>query len=155
MPDNRNDIIRALQQAYLKDEKSDPKQKYRLEETVIPGQFDSPIFDSKPKTLLAREQTSEALTINSLSKFLLSMGNDSSRHAHNVLRDLCELTEDSVELFERVYEIAKDVTDRLRSLAPDAPQRQMVVLYAQKLLDELYRKVDEAGGFDQMESGKD
>lgn len=140
---SRNDLIRALQDAYQTEEEKKTEPSYKYEETAVGNQHASRLLDIKPTMSRARELSGEMVTINSLSKFFMNMNNETSRKAYTVLKKLCDMAEEDAHLFIDVHEIAKDVTDRLRSLTPDSPQRQMIVLYAANCLDVLMKEATE------------
>lgn len=133
---DRDELIKALGGAFESEEtKKGPE--YKFEEIMVSNQRCSRLLDIKPTALRARELSSEMATINGLSKFLQSMNSEESRRTDAQLRTLCASSEDNENLFKMIFEVAKDVTDRMRGLSPDSPQRALLVVYTANCLNKL------------------
>lgn len=134
---NRDELIKALGGAFQPEEEAKKGPEYKFEEIMVSNQRCSRLLDIKPTALRARELSSEMTTINALSKFLQSINTEEGRRADAKLRTLCAASEEDDRLFNGIFEIAKDVTDRMRGLAPDSPQRSLLVVYTLNCLNKL------------------
>lgn len=134
---SRDDLIKALGGAFEKEEEKKNGPEYKFEEIMVSNKRCSRLLDIKPTALRARELSSEMSTINALSKFLLSINSEEGRRTDAKLRTLCASSEENDVLFNQLFEISKDVTDRLRGLSPDSPQRALLVVYTMNCLNKL------------------
>ena len=135
--DNREELIKALGGAFAPKAEEAKANDYKFENIVISNQSCSRLLNINPTGLRAREMSNEMVTINALSKFLLGANTPEGRDTDALLRRLCRQSEEDDALFTAIYEIAKEVTDRLRSFSSDSPQRLLLVIYTQNKLKAL------------------
>lgn len=137
---SKEDLIKALSGAFSVDEGQAKEADYKFEEIVISNEHCNRLVDIKTSVMKARSMSTEMLAINALSKFLQSCNSQESRLADTKFRELCKMSESDDILFDKLFSLSKDVTDRMRSLAPDSPQRALLAVYTDNCLNQMLKE---------------
>ena len=128
--DKREELIKALGGAFITESEKEKEDHYKFEEVQFSNMRPNRLVDIKSDTERLQALSPEKTTINNLAKFLQSSNTTEGRTAYSKLKELTALAEKDEALFTKLYEVSKEITERVLSTTPESPQRALLVVHA-------------------------